>query len=92
MSVQIHGNPKVFFGARNKNLPKLPDRFRYVEHPKNWLTATDGIHEYFVTQDALIRMRYTSADDVRRTNGRLKLGETWMDHGDTIQLGCTPPK
>lgn len=90
MSVTYYGPARFFYGAVNKDLPKLPEGFRYEQHPKNWVTATDGHREYYVTKDALIRMRFTTPDDVRRTNGRLKLRDPWVDTTDTIPLECTP--
>ena len=87
----ITTQPIYLFGAGHKDLPPLPDGFSYDQHPKNFVTATDGVLEYLVQKGEgyswkLVRRRYATPADVRRSNGKIKPGSTWIDSTDTIQL------
>ncbi len=70
--------------------PQLPTSFTFIESRGDWLVATDGRRQYFVTRKKLIRRRHVRRRDVRRTSGRLKLGGHFADFRHAIPLPCTP--
>ncbi len=90
MSITIHGTPSFIFGIV-ANKPQLPHGFTFIEGRRDFLLATDGKREYFVTRAKLYRRRHVRRRDVRRTDGRLKLGGFFLDMRRAIQLPkCTP--
>jgi hypothetical protein len=73
-----HG--RFIFGTTGDK-PILPPGFSFIEREDDFLRATRdfGITCYFVTSKALVPQSRVRRRDVRRTNHRLKLGQTFAD-------------
>ena len=87
MKTLVIGVNPIFFGmCETETLPVLPPGFYYVKNPNCWLVATDGSRNYYVRKSSLVRQREADIRDQGRTNGRLKVGQYFIDDTDVIPL------
>jgi hypothetical protein len=82
---------RLVFGNLMSGCPALPDGWRYLPNPADWLLVVSPSGDsFFVLLDAgqlvLVPRRIASEEDVERSQGRLALGAVFGDFENPVRF------